>query len=251
MRISKRFIFSALILLLALLPGCYSRPAGVVSAPPVDFLTASATPVHSAPAPPVYQLGFGDVIEIKFFLNPQFNETVTVRPDGRISLQKVGEIDVAGKTPAQLDSLITAVYDQFVVDPEVTVIVRNIGSHKFYILGEIETPGGYPVEREMSILQALATAGGPKNSARLSNVIILRRNANRQIQPILVDLNKLIRTPSDPLEMETNHLAIQPRDIVYVPKTAIASVSTFMKQVYDGILPPVDLYLRAVLFYDR
>ncbi len=251
MKLSKKHHLWALPLLLTLLPGCYTRPAGGPSAPPVEFLPAATPSAHRAAPPAVYQLGFGDEIEIKFFRNPEFNETVTVRPDGRISLQKVGEIDVAGKTPAQLDSLITAVYEQFVVDPEVTVIVRNIGSHKFYILGEVETPGGYPLEREMSVLQALATAGGPKHSARISNVILLRQNAHGQIQPILIDVKKLVRSTPDPREMERHHLTLQPRDIVYVPKTTIASISDFMQQVYDGLLPPVDLYLRAVLFYDR
>ena len=85
---------------------------------------------------PEYLLGFGDVIEIKFFRNTEFNETVTVRPDDRISLQKVGELEVSGMTPSQLDSVITAIYSEFVLEPEVTVIVRQFGGQNFYVLGK-------------------------------------------------------------------------------------------------------------------
>jgi len=199
---------------------------------------------------PEYILGFGDVIEIKFFRNPEFNETVTVRPDDRISLQKIGELDVAGMTPSQLDSLITATYSKFVLEPEVTVIVREFGGQNVYVLGEVESPGGYPVERDMSLLQALAVAGGPTNSAKLGSVLVLRRDQDKRGHAIKVDLVKPLKGKSQ-LAIAQNNIVIQPYDIVYVPKTPIANAADFMTKIYDVFLPPVDLYLRALWLSDR
>ena len=90
---------------------------------------------------PEYRLGFGDEIEVKFFNNAQFNEMITVRPDGRITLEKIGDIYVTGMTPSQLDSLITTTYADIIRDPEVTVFVRKFGSYQTYILGEVGDPG--------------------------------------------------------------------------------------------------------------
>jgi len=199
---------------------------------------------------PEYLLGFGDVIEIKFFRNSEFNETVTVRPDDRISLQKIGELEVSGMTPSQLDSVITTTYSEFVLEPDVTVIVREFGGLNVYVLGEVESPGGYPVERDMSLLQALAVAGGPTNSAKLGSVLVLRRDQGKRGQAIKVNLVKLLKGKSQ-LEIAQNNILIHPYDIVYVPKTPIANVADFMTKIYDVFLPPVDIYLRALWLSDR
>ncbi|MFQ5648509.1 MAG: polysaccharide biosynthesis/export family protein [bacterium] len=199
---------------------------------------------------PEYRLGFGDVVEVKFFRNPQFNETLVVRPDGRVSLAKVGEMRVAGMTPAQLDSVITHTYAEFVIEPEVTVIVREFGGYQVYVLGEVTSPGGYAVQRNMTVLQALATAGGPKLSARLGSVMVLRRGQSDKVEALKVDVRQPLKAKQES-EIYGNDVYLQPHDIVYVPKTFVASVSDFMRQVYSGFLPPLDLYLRAVLFYDR
>jgi len=90
---------------------------------------------------PEYTLGFGDVLEIKFFNNNQFNEIVSVRPDGRITMEKIGDIFVDGMTPSQLDSLITKTYADIILNPDVTVFVRQFGGYKVFVLGEVNTPG--------------------------------------------------------------------------------------------------------------
>ncbi len=198
---------------------------------------------------PEYRLGFGDVLDIKFFRNDQFNETVTVRPDGRISLAKVGELHVTGMTPARLDSIITATYREFVLAPEVTVIVREFGGYKFYVLGEVNSAGGFAVERNMTLLQAIAAAGGQKISAKMSSVMVLRRGYNQEVEAIKVDLTKSVKARRGTV-IAQNDILVEPRDIIYVPKTLIANVSDFMRQVYAGILPPLDLYLRAIIIYE-
>lgn len=191
-----------------------------------------------------YLLGFGDVIEVKFFNNDRFNETVTVRPDGRISLERVGDIIVSGMTPSKLDSIITSSYSAFLITPDVTVFVREFGGYNVYVLGEVDTPGGYPIERNMTILQALAVAGGPKDGAQLKSIMILRQG----------DAGKLTATKYDAkagLAGLQNNFTIQPQDIIYVPRTFISSVSNFLDQIYDGLLPPLEAYLRAVYWSRR
>jgi protein involved in polysaccharide export with SLBB domain len=199
---------------------------------------------------PEYRLGFGDVVDIKFFRNEQFNETVTVRPDGRISLAKVGELYVAGMPPAQLDSIVTETYRKFVLEPEVTVIVREFGGYKVYVLGEVNLAGGFAVERNMTLLQAIAAAGGPKLSAKMSSVMVLRRGYNKEVEAIKVDLTKSVKAKRGAVVAQ-NDILVEPRDIIYVPKTLIANVSDFMRQVYAGVLPPLDLYLRAIIVYEN
>ena len=94
----------------------------------------SASVQRTARSVPEYQLGFGDVIEVKFFDNERFKETVKVRPDGRISLECIGDIFVAGMTPAQLDSLVTRTYAEIIQNPDVTIFVRDFGGYQVYVL---------------------------------------------------------------------------------------------------------------------
>lgn len=238
---------SAFVGLTAIFMGCaYNAPGSMIqrSSSPVKPPTSTRQQ-----ALPEYRLGFGDVVEFKFFINSEFDETVTVRPDGRISLMKVGEIYVNGMTPSKLDSLVTASYREFVLDPDITVIVRQFQGNQVYVLGEVTAPGGYIVQRDMTVLQALASAGGVTNMAKLGSVIILRRGHNKEPVAFKVDLGRSVKAKSR-ADIATNDMQIQPQDIVYVPKTFVANVANFMRQVYEGVLPPLDLYLRTALFYN-
>ncbi len=235
-------------LLFGLLPfgalaGCYSGPAlNAKYTAPTSETGAVAAP---APAVPEYRLGFGDIVEIKFFNNDRFNETVAVRPDGRITLEKMGDITVTGMTPLHLDSLITATYAGFVRDPEVTVFVRQFGGYQFYVLGEVNNPGGFPLQRELNVFQAVATAGGHKETAQLGSVMILRRDEKNGVLAFKLDMNRALK------DRDEAGLLVQAQDVIYVPKTFFANVDTFLKRFYDGVLPPLDTYLRAIWWKNR
>jgi polysaccharide export outer membrane protein len=210
---------------------------------------------NQASTVPEYQLGFGDVIEVKFFNNERFNETITVRPDGRITMEKIGDIFVTGMTPSRLDSMITVTYADIIREPDVTVIVRAFGGYQAYVLGEVSTPGGYPIERDLTLVQLLASAGGIKNTAALSSIMILRQGKNKEVSALKIDISGYLDGERINVQMEDreyslsmNEFFIQPRDIIYVPKTALASTVAFLEQVYAGLLPPIDVYLRALLW---
>jgi protein involved in polysaccharide export with SLBB domain len=217
------------------------------------FRDTSSLDSGSAETVPEYRLGFGDEVEIKFFNNNQFNETISVRPDGRITLERIGDIYVNGMTPSKLDSLVTVTYAVFVREPDVTVFVRKFGSYQVYVLGEVAKPGGYPVERNMTIVQVLAVAGGVPFSGAMGSVMVLRQGRNEEIKAVMLDLNNYLAggrlkltTLEREIDISVNDFFILPQDIVYVPRTQIASVVEFLEQIYRGVLPPLDVYLRAL-----
>lgn len=236
-------------LMLVLLVGCAVRPrvapeASAEPRPAGDVYVAKPQP----PAPDQereYRLGYGDVLEIKFFNNEEFNTEVTVRPDGRITLQRIGDIRVTDMTPMELARLISQKYAEILLEPEVTVTVKQFGGNTVYVLGEVRNPGSYVVQRNMTLLRAIATAGGPTNEANLSSVMLIRMLDEKRVSATRSDLTQALARKDPRPDLE-----VRPYDIVYVPKTFIGNIRTFMTQVYDTVIPPLDLYARSV-FWSR
>lgn len=236
----------AILLLAGLLwGGCAGPQQQVRTVSSIDSLSVATAWQHNEAKAPEYRLGFGDVLDIRFFNSTQFDQTVTVRPDGRISILRLGDVYVNDMTPSQLDSIITAKYAEIIVNPDITVIVREFGAYQVYVLGEVNRSGGIALRREMTLLQAIAAAGGPNNHAKLSSVMLLRRNHKGEMEALRVDLGKSLSGEA------ASDLPVQAQDIIYLPKTFVASASVFLRQVYDGVLPPIDSYLRGVLAYRR
>jgi len=195
---------------------------------------------------PEYRLGYGDVIEVKFFNDSQFNETVPVRPDGRISLQRVGDINVVGMTPSELDNIITEAFTKILRNPDVTVIVREFGGQQCYVMGEVEHPGAYPITRGMTLLRAVAAAGGPKTGANLKSLVFVRKNADNRMIAGRLDVSLAAIKENPRVDV-----AVQAYDMIYVPKTFISDVNAFVSQVYDLALPPLDVWTRYQYWYSR
>lgn len=256
-KLAMPFLILSLIAVLILQTGCgvkmRQKSSRAEEMPtPAAARTTPVTTTTLPPATPPYRLGFGDVLEIKFFNNREFNETVPVRPDGRIAIEKVGEIEVAGHTVAYVDSIITQTYAQFVRNPDVTVIVREFGNNQVYVLGEVNAPGKFAIQQEMTVLQAVANAGGPKDTAKLNSVMLIRKNGNAAPVVSRVNLKKVERQhAADGSAVNGGALFVEPQDVIYVPKTFFADVGAFMSQVYSGLLPPIDAYLRALFYTTR
>ena len=209
---------------------------------------AGVVPAGQAQPVSEYRLGFGDVLEVKFFYNPEFDQTVTIRPDGRISLPRLGDVLVVGMAPAQLDDLITRKYAEIIRDPDVTVIVQEIGEEVVYILGEVNQPGGYPLNPYgTTVLGAIALASGFKSTAKLNSVILITKDVQGMPVPQRLNLTKAVQgsRKEDPMLMGN--------EIVYVPSTYIAVLNQFMDQYFYKMTPPFDLYLKTydVLHPDR
>lgn len=127
-----------------------------------------------------YVIGIGDALEVAVFEEPEISKSVTVRLDGRISLPLVGEFMAADKTPASLADTITRRLDKFVEAPNVTVILSESRSKNYYILGQIQEPGQYPIAQPITVLQAIARAGGFQEWADKSRIKIVSGPGDRQ-----------------------------------------------------------------------
>jgi polysaccharide biosynthesis/export protein len=217
-----------------------SKPAVVqASAVVMPEAASGAVQQKSEEKLPEYLLGYGDVLEIKFFNQPEYNEAVKVRPDGRITLQKVGDFYVVGKTPSELQRLVTSVYSEYLVNPDVTVFVRDFGGQECYVMGEVEKPGMVSITKGMTLLRAIAAAGGPKKNAKLNSIILMRAGENDKAD--VTRLNLSFSSVDDDGNVDKSVKAF---DVIYVPRTFIADLDNFASQVWNIVLPPVDSWVR-------
>jgi len=197
--------------------GCSSHQPAIS-----NDLQASLAPADS---PTEYLIQPGDQMEIKFFYNPELNETVVVRPDGGIALQLVDEVRVAGLSAAELDELLTQKYSIELKKPEVTVLLRSFAGQQVYVGGEVVNPGLVALTPAMNAVQAVIGSGGFKDTAKLSETIIIRKGPDNRPIPIRLDLEKAIYGNNP-----ERNFRLQSYDIVYVPKTAIAKANLFVRQ---------------------
>jgi polysaccharide export outer membrane protein len=195
----------------------------------VVLIVATAAPslarAQEAPEPSggvaSYVIGPEDVLDISVWENTQISRTVPVRPDGKISLPLVNDVQAAGLTPMQLREALTTLIVPYVSIPAVSVIVREVHSFKVTVLGEVKTPGRYDLKSRSTVLDLLAMAGGLTEYAARGRIVVLRRQgAGRRQIPFAFD--KL--TPkqgangsaADPRDTQAN-FDVEPDDIILVP----------------------------------
>ena len=189
-------------------------------APLVIILTATsmAFTAHAADAAksktvmaesPDYRLGPEDVIEVFVWKEPDLSTTVVIRPDGKISLPVVNEIEASGKTAVELRAEITGKLNQFVTNPVVSVMVKQVNSLKISVLGEVRKPDIYRIKNRITVLEAIAMAGGFTDLARPNRVIVLR-NTPTGPQRIKIDIKQAVGSDSSAI------FYLQPLDTVYV-----------------------------------
>jgi len=159
------------------------------------------------PAEPDYRLGAEDVIEVFVYKEAELSTTVVVRPDGRISLPLTGEMEASGKTAVQLQQEITQKVRQFVAEPVVNVVVKQVNSLKISVLGEVRRPDVYKIGRRVTVLDAIAMAGGFTEFAK-RRVIVLRKSSAGE-QRIRFDVRHAVEDGSEALYLV-------PQDTVYV-----------------------------------
>jgi polysaccharide export outer membrane protein len=136
----------------------------------------------SATTDPNYVIGAQDVLDINVWKEPDVSRIVPVRPDGKISLPLLNDVQAAGLTPAQLATQVTESLKKFVTNPQVTVIVTVINSQRVYILGEVTRPGAFPLIPGMSVLQALSSAGGFTQFAKVKSIFVRRFENGKEVK---------------------------------------------------------------------
>jgi polysaccharide export outer membrane protein len=141
--------------------------------------TASVASPAPATTDPSYVIGAQDVLDISVWKEAELTRVVPVRPDGKISLPLLNDVQAAGLTPTQMAAEITTGLMRFMADPQVTVIVSQINSQRVYILGEATRPGAYPLLPGMTVLQALSSAGGFTQFANMKKIYVLRGSGTK------------------------------------------------------------------------
>lgn len=141
----------------------------------------AATPAQAQQSDPSYVIGPQDVLSISVWKDPELTQTVPVRPDGKISLPLLNDVQAAGLTPSQLKAQITESLRKYVTDPIVTVIVTQINSQRVYITGEVTHPGAFPLLPGMTMLQALSSAGGFTQFASMKKIYMFRTVNGKQV----------------------------------------------------------------------
>ena len=138
-----------------------------------------------------FVIGNDDLLAISVWKETELTKSVPVRSDGKISLPLVGEIQAAGRTPAQLEKEITEKLKNFITTPEVTVVVEKVNSRKYNVLGEVTKPGSYPLTAETTVMDAIAAAGGFQGLREETGVYVLRKAPDGQESPFEVQLQGL------------------------------------------------------------
>lgn len=182
--------------------------------------------------PVPYSIQPGDTVEVKFALNPDFDAQLPVRPDGKFALPLIGEVDAAGSTPAQLQERIAAAYEPHLRYPEVTVNVMGFGSNVAYIGGEVRNPDIVALGVRTTALRAIMSVGGSLSTGDLSKVVIVRDKGTPEPEIMMVDLSRGLETLAS-----AEDIWLQPRDMVFVPRTGIAKANQFVREYIRDMLP--------------
>jgi len=180
--------------------------------------TPSGLPAVGSPAKPTtdrvttsadYRLVAGDKLRIEIYKDPQLSQNLQVRPDGKITLPLLGDVMAAGETPTVLRDKLTAAYKEYMTNPVVTVIVVEAQPQTVSVMGEVNNPGVQPLKYPMTVIDALAIAGGFKDFANTKKIMIKRTTA-AGVQTIKFDYKKAINSDSKPVYL-------QPGDVIIVP----------------------------------
>jgi len=173
--------------------------------------TAPAAPTAAKPHDATFIIGNDDVLAINVWKEPDISRSIPVRSDGKISLPLVGEVQAAGLTPLKLEKDIADKLKNYISEPEVTVMVQQVNSQKFNILGQVTKPGTYVIANSPTVLDAIALAGGFRDFAKKKSIYVLRHSASGESR-----LPFNYKDVSQGKNMEQN-IKLQPGDTIIVP----------------------------------
>jgi polysaccharide export outer membrane protein len=186
-----------------------------------------------ASALPAYRLNVGDVVGIRLLLNPELNEDVTVRPDGMVSSIVAQDIPAYGHTVREVADAMRREYATQLTNPHLTLEVRNFAPNRIYVSGEVNTPGEFiTIGPNLTLLQAVARAGGVKFTAGRNRVFIIRRGPGDVPQVFKTQYLEAI-SGKDP----GADIRLAPYDIVYVPRSDVAEVYAYFNQYVQQFVP--------------
>jgi polysaccharide biosynthesis/export protein len=172
---------------------------------------------------PRYSITAGDTFDVNFELSPEFNQTVTVQPDGFITLKGVGDIHVAGQTVPQLTQTLRNSYDKILNDPLISVVLKDFEKPYFTASGQLNRPGKYDLRGTVTLTEAIAMAGGFNESAKHSQVLLFRRVNDQWLEAKIFNVKQMMKQgklSEDP--------TLRPGDQLFVPKNALSKIKPFI-----------------------
>lgn len=176
-----------------------------------------------------YRLRPGDSFDVDFALTPEFNQTVSVQPDGYGTLKAVGTISVQGKTIPELTEAIREAYAQVLHEPRIVIVLKDFDKPYFIASGQVARPGKYDLRSELTVTEALAVAGGVSEKGKLSQIILYRKIGNGFLEGKVLDIKKLLASRNlsdDP--------RLQPGDLLYVPQNVSSHIRPYLPTTSMG-----------------
>lgn len=198
----------------------------------VEAARLSAVPPVTDMDEGAYRLAAGDLVEIEFLHNPELNETVRIRPDGRISMPLVGELLVAGATITELSTRLATAYVDILRTPSVAIQVREFANRRVFVGGEVQRPGMLPLIGRQTALGAVMEAGGLRPSATRDEVIVIRRGFDDA--PRVLRLALKSRNGQAP---EAASFGLEPLDVVLITESGVARTGRAIDQYVRQIIP--------------
>jgi polysaccharide export outer membrane protein len=221
-----------LLLLLAAAICCSAQ-----AAPPVASAARGADPSHAqTPAIPQlqdryprYKIGSGDSFDVSFELSPEFNQTVTVQPDGFITLRGVGDVNVAGQNVPELTQTLKTAYGKILNDPQIVIMLKDFEKPYFIADGQVGRPGKYDLRGDVTVTAAVAMAGGFTEAAKHSQVLLFRRVSDEWMEAKIINVKKMLK---DGNLHEDMHL--HPGDMIVVPKNTYSKIQRYIPSASMG-----------------
>jgi protein involved in polysaccharide export with SLBB domain len=187
-----------------------------------------------------YLLRRGDRVTVEVLFYPELETSTVVRPDGKITASGIGDVPALGRRPEEVAADIEAYYSRILRDPTTTVNVVDFGERRAYVFGMVNRPGALDLEQRMTLTQALASSGSVNEDAKLATVVLLRRKSENSAQAYRLDLRGVLEGKSLAAD-----IVLQPDDVIYVPRTFVADMEQFVSQVFRGLLPIPELFLKT------
>ena len=206
--------------------------------------TVADTPAENPPKVSEYILGIGDSLDVSIYRNEDLKTSTKISPSGTIMFPLIGEVPAAGKSISALRDELKERFSQYLVDPQITISLTTALSSKVVVLGEVRTPGVYTLDTELTIIDAVAKAGGWTADAKMSNVILLR-NVSGKVETRSLDMESALAEGS----LSQNN-PLQRNDIVYVPTKKIANMARFMTYIAN-ILSPIVLTEAGIVLSNQ
>ncbi|MBI3668489.1 MAG: polysaccharide export protein [Acidobacteria bacterium] len=184
-----------------------------------------------------YRLRPGDVLELAFSFTPEFNQTLTVQPDGYVTLRGLGDLPVAGQTVPELTQALRNAYGKILHEPVITVDLKDFEKPYFIAGGEVGHPGKFELRGDTTVTQAVALAGGFRETAKHSQVLLFRRVSDDWAEVKMLNVKQMLQAGN-----LREDLHLQPGDMLFVPKNALSKIKPFIP------IPGIGVYYNPSQF---